>query len=153
MACNTCITVCPIAPCYSYIWVGNVGLSSGPQPEHTVEIENIATGKKVRQTVTPDPAGYVVLDATSTDWTNFFNSNSEFRFKIYLKDKRVGHSWNNVPVDFTVITDFDVTANYFAPISHSTNEYDCVIVSFTMTYDNDNAAMEILDQYLLNADA
>lgn len=142
MSCNTCFTSCPIHPCYDTLWIGKATRLN----QYRLVITNIGSGRQVAQTVTADTNGYVKISGGT--WADFFNSGSQFEFKLYLVDYSTNVT-SNIPVDFYPINGF-AGAYYNITIEVSNTIYDCALVSFEMLYDSDNVPVEIDNQYLFN---
>jgi len=80
MACNTCFTSCLIHPCYDNIWIGKATANNN----YLVKVTNIGSGRVIAEQVTATSAGLVKLSGGT--WNDFFNSGSQFEFKLYQMD-------------------------------------------------------------------
>ena len=147
MACNTCFTSCLIHPCYDNLWIGKATANNN----YLVKVTNIGSGRVVSEQVTATSAGLVKL--TGGTWNDFFNSGSQFEFKLFQMDfSQVPNVTSNIPVDFYAITGF-TGAYYSITLTFSSTVYDCALVSFEMLYDSDGSPIEIDNQYLFDENA
>ena len=143
MACNTCITACPVFPCYDNLWL----FKATADTTYLVKITNMGSGRVVSESVESDAEGFVIL--TGNTWADFFNTGAQVKFEIY---EMVGSTYTNIPVDFRVITGFSGGSYASQQATISTTYYDCVYVSFEMLHDTDST-VTVDNQYLYNTNA
>lgn len=142
MACNTCITVCEVHPCYEDLWLFKATANTSYLVKMTIR------GRVETEEVTSDSEGFVILSGGT--WNNFFHTSSLAKFELF---EMTGSTYTNIPVDFKVITGFSGGSYASQGATVSTNEYDCVYVPFRLMYGEDGDTAVIDNQYLFNVNA
>lgn len=128
MCCENCILVCSIFQCYSNLFVGKISQLS---TQVDVFIENISTGRVVKETVTSNSSGVILLPAGT--WCDMFATASEL--KIYVK---VGLTATNI-------------YPYISASSFSADSYECLKFNTAPLYNSAEEMYTLPNQILIYA--